>query len=166
VVKIRICVGPGGEEFADQRVHAFGTAEGNPKLAGDVEVWLRVLNENSTNESWQKGRLVIRDSDTGRKNVIARVTDAGLGEVSQGTVVGKVLKGSMSLIANWRTTFHENGAITSQIGGVAPDGRLPAVVSRGSCKGPFTRIEADIPASETAMGARRAGGARTGWLQR
>jgi hypothetical protein len=82
-----------------------------------------------------------------------------VGEVSQGTVVGKVLKGSMSLIANWRTTFHENGAITAQIGGVAPDGRLPAVVSRGSCKGPFTRIEADIPAPETAMGARRAGGA-------
>jgi hypothetical protein len=84
-----------------------------------------------------------------------------VGEVSQGTVVGKVLKGSMSLIANWRTTFHENGAITAQIGGVAPDGRLPAVVSRGSCKGPFTRIEADIPAPETAMGARRAGGARS-----
>ena len=165
-VDTRFCVGPGGEEFGEQRVHVFGTAEGNPKLAGDVEVWLRALNEFPTGESWQSGRLVIRDSDTGLKKVVARFTDAGVAEIFQGTLVGEVRTGPKSLIANWRTTFHENGAVTAQIGGVAPDGRLPAIVSRGHCTGPFDHAEVEFPAPETAVAARRAGSTRVGWLHR
>jgi len=42
---------------------------------------LSLLNENSTGESFQTGRLVIRDPDSGRKKVIARFTDAGVAEI-------------------------------------------------------------------------------------
>jgi hypothetical protein len=53
----RSCEGPGGETFVEQRVRVLGTAEGSPQLSGDVELSLRLLNENSTGESFQKGRL-------------------------------------------------------------------------------------------------------------
>ena len=84
---------------------------------------------------------MIRDPDTGRKKAVATFTDAGVAEVFQGMLVGSLKPGGGNLVANWRTTFHENGAITAQIGGEAADGRLPAVVTGGRCKGPFERVE-------------------------
>jgi hypothetical protein len=163
----RSCVGPGDELIQEQRIRAYGTAEGDRRLAGDVEVTLRLLNENSTGESFQEGRLVVRDPASGRKKVVARFTDAGVAEIFQGMLVGKVKRGSKALIANWRTTFHPNGAITAQIGGVSEDGRLPAIVTRGRCKGPFDHLEYHIPAPETAAtSTRRTPTQRIGWLYR
>jgi hypothetical protein len=162
----RFCEGPGGETFAEQRVRAFGTAEGSPALSGDVEVSLKLLNEESTGESFQEGRLVIRDPNTGRRKIVARFTDAGVAEIFQGTLVGKVKRGSKLLIANWRTTFHPNGAITAQIGGEAGDGRLPAIVAHGRCKGPFESFEIELPSPEEDLAGRRAAGQRVGWLNR
>ncbi len=166
-VDYRSCVGPGDESFTEQRVRAVGTAEGDRRLAGDVEVRLRLLNENSTGESFQKGKLVVRDPESGRKKVVARFMDAGVAEIFQGMLVGDVKRGSKDLIANWRTTFHPNGAITSQIGGAAADERLPTIVTRGRCKGPFDHLEYNIPSPETAVAtARRAPKQRAGWLHR
>ena len=166
-VHYRSCVGPGDEHITEQRLHAFGTAEGDRRLAGDVEVRLRLLNEDSTGESFQRGRLVIRDTDSGRKKVVARFVDAGIAEIFQGMLVGEVKRGSKDLIANWRTTFHNNGAITAEIGGAAADGRLPAIVTRGRCKGPFDYLEYHVPAPETAAAAaRQAPKQRVGWLYR
>src|SRR5512134_1081542 len=166
-VDYRGCEGRGDETFTEQRVHVIGTAEGDPRLAGAVEVRLRLLNEDSTGESFQKGKLVVRDPDTGRKKVVARFTDAGVAEIFQGMVEGKVNRGGKDLIANWRTTFHPNGAITAQIGGAAADGRLPAVVTKGRCKGPFDHLEYEIPPPETTVAtARRTAKQRVGWLYR
>jgi hypothetical protein len=162
----RICEGPGDEEFVEQRVRVLGTATGSPVLTGDVELSLKLLNENSTGEAFQEGTFVIRDSDTGRKKVVAHFTDAGVAEIFQGTLVGTVKRGAKRLIANWRTTFHPNGAVTAQIGGEAGDGRLPAIVAKGRCKGPFERVEFEIPPPEEDIAARRAAGARVGWLNR
>lgn len=163
---MRSCEGPGGEVFTEQRVRAFGTAEGDPRLSGDVEVSLRLLNEDSTGESFQKGRLVIRDPDTGRKKADASFTDAGVAEIFQGVLVGKVKPRSKGLIANWRTTFHPNGAITAQIGGEAGDGRLPAVVVEGRCSGPFESSEIELPPPPEDLAVRRAAGSHLGWLNR
>jgi hypothetical protein len=166
-VHYRSCLGPGDEHFTEQRLHVLGTAEGDKRLAGDVEVRLRLLNEDSTGESFQRGRLVIRDPDSGRKKVVARFVDAGVAEIFQGTLVGNVKRGSKDLIANWRTTFHENGAITAQIGGEGSDGRLPAIVMRGRCKGPFDYLEYNIPTPETAAAStRRTPKQWVGWLYR
>jgi hypothetical protein len=159
----RFCEGPEGE-FAEQRVVAFGTATGDPRLSGDVVIRLRLLNESATGESFQRGKLVIRDSDTGRKKVVARFADGGVAEIFQGSLAGTVRPGGWSLFANWRTTFHANGAITAQIGGEAADGRLPAVVIKGRCTGPFERFEVDLPAPEDAAAARSAS-ERVGWTK-
>jgi hypothetical protein len=165
-LEMRFCEGPGGEVFTEQRVRAFGTAEGDPRLAGDVEVRLRLLNEDSTGESFQRGTLAIRDSDTGRRKVVARFTDAGVAEIFQGVLVGQVKSGAKTLIANWRTTFHPNGAITAEIGGEAADGRLPAIVVKGRCSGPFESSEVELPPPPEDLAGRRAVGSRVGWLNR
>ncbi len=161
----RICEGPDGE-FAEQRVVVDGTATGDPRLSGDAVLRVKVLNEFGSNESFQRGTLVIRDPDTGRKKVVARVRDAGVAEIFQGSLAGTVRPGGWSLFANWRTTFHENGAVTSQIGGEAADGRLPAVVVKGRCTGPFVRFEADLPSPEESAAALRASSTRVGWRLR
>jgi hypothetical protein len=161
----RICEAPGGT-FEEDRVRVLGTSEGDPSLTGDVEVTLKALFELETGEATQQGRLVIRDADTGRKKASATFTDAGVEEILQGMVVGSVRPRGTSLIANWRTTFHDNGAITAQIGGEAADGRLPAVVTSGRCKGPFTHAEFDVPPPESAVARTRASGQRVGWSTR
>ncbi len=147
-------------------MRVVGTSEGDASLTGDVEVTLHVLNEIETGESTQQGRLVIRDPDTGRKKVVASVNDAGFAEIFQGSLVGSLKPGGGNLVANWRTTFQENGAVTAQIGGEAADGRLPAVVTRGRCTGPFERVEVDFPPPEADLARTRASGQGVGWRYR
>ena len=161
----RTCEGREGV-FEEDRVRVLGTSEGDASLTGDVEVTVRALFELETGEATQSGRLVIRDPDTGRKKALASFTDAGVGEILQGMLVGSVRPKGDSLVANWRTTFHENGAITAQIGGEAADGRLPAVVTRGRCKGPFESVEFDVPPPEADLARTRAARERVGWRQR
>jgi hypothetical protein len=160
----RFCQGPEGE-FGEQRVVVTGTATGDPRLSGDVQLRVRLLNESATGESFQRGKVVIRDPETGRKKVVARVTDAGVAEIFQGSLAGSV-SGGGQLFANWRTTFHENGAVTAQIGGEAADGRLPAVVVRGRCKGAFEKFEVELPAPDEGAAAARVSSQRAGWRYR
>jgi hypothetical protein len=163
-VDFRVCEGRDGP-YTEQRARVTGVATGDERLSGDVTLTVRVLNEDETGESFQKGKVVIRDSETGRKKVVARVADAGVAEIFQGSVVGSVA-GAGQLFANWRTVFHENGAVTAQIGGEAADGRLPAVVVKGRCKGPFESFELEIPPPDEGAAAARVSGTRVGWLPR
>jgi hypothetical protein len=166
-IKQRACEGKDGEVYTEQRVRAFGEAEGDPRLTGEVVVTLKLLNEDSTGESYQQGRLVIRDPDSGRRNAVARFTDAGVAEIFQGVLVGELKRGSRALIANWRTTFHPNGAISAQIGGEAGDGRLPAIVAQGRCKGPFEESFIELPPVQDELSTTsRTAGKRVGWLDR
>ncbi len=164
-VDFRLCEGAGGE-YEEDRVLVQGVSVGDPSLSGDVEVTIKVINEAETGESTQSGRMVIRDPDTGRKKAVATFTDAGVAEVFQGMLVGSLKPGGQNLVANWRTTFHENGAITAQIGGEAADGRLPAVVTSGRCTGPFERVEFDLPPPEEELSRAQASGLRVGWHYR
>jgi hypothetical protein len=99
------------------------------------------------------------------QRVVATGTATGVAEIFQGSLAGTVRPGG-ERFANWRTIFHPNGAITAQIGGVAADGRLPAVVVKGSCKGPFASFEADLPLPEEGAAAQRVAAQRVGWGHR
>jgi hypothetical protein len=148
VGKERICEGRDGGVFAEQKqVRVTGTATGDPRLSGNVTLNVRRLFiDIESGDGFWRGTLVIRGS--GKKKLHARFNEGGIAEIFQGSLVGSVRRHG-TLYANWRTTFHENGAVTSQIGGVAADGRLPAVVLSGRCRGPFERFEADLPAPPT-----------------
>jgi hypothetical protein len=142
-----------------------GTSEGD--LAGEVTVRLELLIELETGDGFERGRLVIREPGSGRKVVDARFENGDIDEISQGSLFGRVRAdgqdadddggGGSRLFANWRITFHENGAVTAQIGGEAADGRLPAVVVGGKCTGPFESGEADLPPPGAAVTAAKPG---------
>jgi hypothetical protein len=160
----RGCEGPEGAHI-EQRVTVTGRSEGDPRLSGSVRMRVRTLLEEATGDGFERGTLRVRDPQTGATKVQASFANADIDEISQGTLVGRVRvpttaeaaraadtsgASRAALFANWRITFQENGAVTAQIGGVAPDGRLPGTIVRGGCSGPFERTEADLPAPTSA----------------
>lgn len=165
----KFCEGEDGP-YGDQLVHATGTSVGDPRLTGRVDVRIRVIVNGSNGVGIERGHFSISDPATGRKKVEVRLYDSGVAEITQGVLVGRVLNprtngtnGPLAygeLIANFRVTFHETGAVTMQIGGVTTDGRIPAVVREGHCPGPTEHFEADLPtatATATARGPRGSG---------
>lgn len=177
--KTRVCEGQDGE-YAEQRVRATGTATGAARLSGNLTFDLELLVELATGDGFEQGKVVIRDPATGKRKVVANEVDAGVDEISQGMLFGRIHGGQGDdadddddggggrgerLFANWRITFHENGAVTAQIGGEAADGRLPAVAVSGRCTGPFESAEFDLPPPPAATAtATRSSGRRIGWL--
>lgn len=164
--KQRVCEGQDGL-YVDQRAVVDGISVGD--LAGNVTLKVELLFGLDTGFGWQEGTLVIRDPATGRKIVDARFDNADIEEISQGMLVGRARTEGLGdddgarLFADWRVTFNEDGSITAQIGGVAPDGRLPATVVSGKCTGPFETGEADIPPPGTATTTVSASSSRTRW---
>lgn len=166
-IRARECEGPDGS-VGDAMVVVRGHATGDPRLSGNVTLRLSVnMFEFQTGESLDRGTLRIRNPQTNELKVSARLIQSGIEEIGQGDLIGKVRHGG-SLYANVRTTFYENGAIVTQIGGELPDGRLPALVKRGGrCPGPFGPAETfelpPPPAGSTA--ARQTRGERSGWFR-
>lgn len=152
--KFRLCDGQDGP-YLQQRFTATGTSTGDPRLTGNVEVRARhdVLNL-ATFFGAIEAKYVIRDPSTRKKKFEGEFQAAVAQDISQGFLRGKVqdegtgsneeTSGAGDLFANIRTTFHPNGAVTSQIGG-ATDGRNPAVIQSGQCSGRWERFESDIP---------------------
>jgi hypothetical protein len=176
--KTRVCEGQEGL-YAEQRVRATGTATGDARLTGDLTFDLELLVELATGDGFQQGKVVIRDAATGQRKVVANEVDAGVDEITQGMLFGRIHGGgraddadedddgggrSERLFANWRQTFHANGAVTAQIGGEAADGRLPAVAVSGRCSGPFESGEFDLPPPPATATATLSSGGRIGWL--
>jgi len=165
-VRFRECEGPDGT-VGDAVVVVRGRATGDPLLSGNVVVRLSInLAEFDTGESLDRGTLRIRDPQRNGLKVRAHLVQPGIAEIGQGLLVGTV-RGGGSLYANVRTTFFENGAITTQIGGEVPDGRLPALIKRGGrCTGPFSPPEAfEVPAPNGGTAARQARSGRPGWFR-
>jgi hypothetical protein len=175
--KTRACDGQDGP-YVEQRVRATGTATGDARLTGNLTFDLELL-VGPTGDGFQQGKVVIRDPASGRRKVVANEVDAGRDELNQGMVFGTIHGGgqgddgddddddgrrSERLFANWRLTFHENGAVTAQIGGEAADGRLPAVAVSGRCTGPFESAEVDLPPPPATATATLSPGRRIGWL--
>jgi hypothetical protein len=176
--KTRVCDGQDGQ-YAEQRVRATGTVTGDARLSGNLTFDLELL-VGPTGDGFQQGKVVIRDPATGRRKVVANEVDAGRDELNQGMLFGRTLGGgegddadddddggsgrSERLFANWRLTFHENGAVTAQIGSETADGRLPAVTVSGRCTGPFESAEVDLPPPPATATATLSPGRRIGWL--
>jgi hypothetical protein len=136
----RQCEGPDGL-VVDARGVVRGRVSGDPLLSGNAIVRISISSgEDVSGETISRGTLRVRDPQTNRLKVQAQWIESGVEEINQGLMVGWVRNGG-SLYANTRTTFFENGAFTTQIGGEAPDGRLPAVVKRGACTNPFPPAE-------------------------
>jgi hypothetical protein len=176
--KTRVCEGQDGL-YVEQRVRATGTVTGDARLSGNLTFDLELLAEAATGDGFQQGKVVIRDPATGRKKVVANEVDAGMDEISQGMLFGRIHSGgrgddgddddddggrSERLFANWRLTFHVNGAVSAQIGGETADGRLPAVAVSGRCTGPFESAEVDLPPPPATATATLSSGRRMGWL--
>jgi hypothetical protein len=166
-VRFRECEGPDGT-VGVAVVVVRGRATGDPLLSGNVTMRLSInLAEFDTGESLDRGVMRIRDPRTNALKVSAQIIQPGIAEISQGLLIGRVRQGG-SLYANERTTFHETGAITTQIGGEVPDGRLPALIKRGGrCTGPFSPPEAfEVPAPpDGGTAARQARSERPGWFR-
>lgn len=166
-VSFRECEGPDGT-VGDARVVVRGHATGDPLLSGNVILRLSInMAEFETGESLDRGVMRIRDPQTNKLKVSAHLIQSGIEEISQGPLIGRVRHGG-SLYANVRTTFYENGAIATQIGGEVPDGRLPALIKRdGRCAGPFGPPEAfEVPAPpDGGTATRQARSERPGWLR-
>jgi hypothetical protein len=165
-VQIRECEGPDGLIF-DVRGIVRGRATGDPLLSGNAIARISVSSsEQVSGEAITRGSTRIRDPQTNRLKVQAKWIEAGAGDINQGFLVGWARNGG-SLYANTRTTFFENGAFTTQIGGETADGRLPAVIKRGACTNPFGPAQTfpipPPPAASTA--ARQTGGEWAGWLR-
>ena len=154
----RVCEGEGG--IYNETDHTFiGTVVGDPRLTGRIEVRLHDLFNFATESGAQTGRLVIRDA-SGRKKAEGDYGAWGPADMVQGTIVGRVYgQGSSNgrLHANWRIDYTVFPRFKAQIGGVVPDGRLPAGFWSGSCTGPWAESEIDLtsPAGLAAPSARR-----------
>jgi hypothetical protein len=172
VGKERFCEGVDGE-YAEQYVRVSGTATGDSRLSGDVEFSVYVLVNIENGVGIEDGTIRIRDPRTGRTKVKARVKDAGTAEIWQGLLFGEGRDrglgpaeetfGAGSIHANYRTTFHPNGAVVMQVGGEAADGRIPGVVFSGKCRGKFERFEGDIPPPAATSTRTRAVAPKAGW---
>jgi hypothetical protein len=164
-VRFRECEGPDGLVF-DVRGVVQGRVTGDPRLSGNAIARISISSsEVVSGEAIARGTTRIRDPQTNRLKVQAQWIEAGVGDIQQGVLVGWVRDGG-SLYANSRTTFFANGAFTTQIGGEAADGQLPAVVKRGACTNPFGPAQT-IPVPPPPAGgaaARAAISERPGWL--
>jgi hypothetical protein len=99
-----------------------------------------------------QGRIVIREPATGRKKADGQLDGTGPLDFVQGVIAGRVhdqgggaeeTSGDGLLIANWRLVYGSTG-ITMQLGGEATDGRLPASISSGECRGKWQEIDEPI----------------------
>jgi hypothetical protein len=172
VGKERFCDGVDGP-YAEQYVRVTGTATGDSRLSGNVEFSVYLIVNIDNGVGIEDGTIRITDPATGRTKVKARVKDSGVAEIWQGLLFGEVrargmggeeTSGAGRIHANYRTTFHPNGAIVMQVGGEAADGRIPGVIFSGRCKGKFERFEGEIPPPPATTTARtRAVASKVGW---
>jgi hypothetical protein len=149
--RVRRCEGEEGP-YAETDHTFFGISTGDPRLSGRVE--LRVHDIFNIAEGLGPQRAAIRITEGGRRKVEGEYAAWGPADIVQGTITGRVsddgggpepTSGDGTLIANWRVTYHENGAVTAELGGLTTDARLPAGVWTGKCRGPFTESDVELP---------------------
>src|SRR4051794_11309320 len=79
-----------GETGLDEHAIVYGTATGDPRLSGDVEMHVRLLQDYSGSAGTQVGTLRIRNAQTGRWSAQGRFAIAGDDPVMSGGFVGTV----------------------------------------------------------------------------
>jgi hypothetical protein len=169
--KTRLCEGVDGE-YAEQVVRVTGTSTGDPRLSGKVTFSVYVVINIENGVGTESGSIRIQDAQTGRTKLKAKAQDAGVAEIWEGLLAGRVRDrgsggeestGEGQIHANYRITAFPNGAVTMRIGGVNADSRNPGVIFDGRCRGKFEPFEADIPPPATSART-RAAAPKVGWL--
>ena len=61
-----------------------------PGSRGNLTFDLELLVELATGDGFQQGKVVIRDPATGKRKVVANEVDAGMDEISQGMLFGRI----------------------------------------------------------------------------
>ena len=171
--KTRSCEGVDGE-YAEQFVEVTGTSTGDPRLSGKVTFSVYVISTSRTASAPRTERSGSRTPRPGAPRSRRRRRTQASGEIWQGLAFGRVSDrgsggeestGTGQIHGNYRITFLPNGAVTMQVGGEAADGRIPAVIFSGQCKGKYERFESDIAPPATATARTRAAAPKAGWLR-
>ncbi len=140
----RTCAGADGPDL-EIRGHFAGTiASSDPRLTGTLDFMANPALVNlATGFGTFRGRFRVSDPDTGRLKgegeFFTVVTEASL---NHGFALGHVISGggaAEDFFANFQSTFDLALNVAGNFGGVG-DPRLPAVVQKGQCSGPFTKV--------------------------
>jgi hypothetical protein len=146
------CTDATGRPFFEEHVIVDGVSSGDPRLSGDVEVHVTTFGLAEEAPGYQTGTIRVRDGDTGAWKAQGRFYMGQDGNIGAGAVVGEVRDPATasglrsSLIGGLRLSFNDDGSITAQIGGEAPDNQIPATIASGHCGGAPSHFETDIPA--------------------
>jgi hypothetical protein len=156
--KTRQCEGQDGE-YAENRLTFTGTSSGDSRLSGNVELDFHELVNFTQGFGPMQGRIVIRDPGSGRKKADGQLDGTGPLDFVQGVIAGRAhdegggdeeTTGDGLLVANWRLVYAVTG-VTMQLGGETTDGRLPASISSGECKGKWQEIDEPIGPEPTTV---------------
>lgn len=140
----RTCTGADGP-YLEIRGQFTGTiASSDPRLTGNLDFMANPALVNlATGFGTFRGRFRVSDPDTGRLKgegeFFTVVTEASL---NHGFALGHVISGggaAEDFFANFQSTFDLALNVTGNFGGVG-DPRLPAVIQKGQCSGPFTKV--------------------------
>ena len=179
--KGRTCEGRDGT-YDSAKVRATGTSSGDPRLAGKFEVEIDVLDkfdeETGALLGTTQGKFIVRDPQTGKVKVDARILAVDKDEEIIGFVRGQAQgEDGGDLFGNLRINFVEEidedagtGTfdVEGQLGGTTVSREMPAVIQSGQCKGRFERFAFDLPQTfeldpPQARSAPNSAGDGSGW---
>jgi hypothetical protein len=141
--KQRFCTGEDGP-YIEIRAHHEGTQSGDPRLSGNIELEAHNLVNLATGLGTSEGTFTVRDPAT--KALKAKGSYHGIFTegskfhgLSSGSVKGS--GGETRFISLFKADVNlATGVVSGQLGGATADARIPAVIQRGACSGPWTRV--------------------------
>jgi hypothetical protein len=153
-LKLRICAGADGP-YVEIVLRQAGTAAGDPRITGDMELTSHLLLNRTTGVGTSEGRFEVRDPATGRRKAaggfLGVVTPASLTSAAlDGLLVGQVFDegagteeqvGRGRVVANFEAEFDNatlNGTGSFGIGAPPTVRPNPALIQGGHCTGRFT----------------------------
>lgn len=141
--KQRVCAGEDGP-YIEIRAHHVGEQEGDARLSGDIELEAHNLVNLVTGLGTSEGTFTVRDPATNALKVKGEyhgifTEGSKFHGLAFGTVRGP--EGKSEVIDLFKADVNlATGVVSGQFGGEADDRRIPAVIHRGDCSGPWTKI--------------------------
>ncbi len=142
--KQRFCMGEDGP-YIEIRAHHEGTQEGDPRISGNIELEAHNLVNLVTGLGTSEGTFTVRDPATNELKVRGKYHGIFTeGSKFHGLAVGSVKGpgGPSEVIDLFKADVNlVTGVVSGQFGGDSPDARIPAVIQRGACTGPWTKVD-------------------------
>ena len=141
--KQRFCAGEDGP-YIEIRAHHEGTQTGDPRLTGNLELEAHNLVNLATGLGSSQGTFTVRDPATNALKVRGKYYGIFTeGSKFHGLAVGAVKDGPRESeeIALFKADVNlATGEVSGELGGTSTDTRTPAVIHRGACTGPWTKV--------------------------